>query len=168
MYPIFIQWQSACFGPMGPHVAIRQPKRHARMQAANGASFEEGLQAVQSKAQQQIALLLDAINAATVDEQAARQKRHTFTLEAVSDMGKLIAHARCICTFGTSCNALHKCTKSMLIISRADVVCCYDMESDTYSSLQGSRLHQNPYICRSHGQNRASCCMNKPCLHRLI
>ena len=65
------------------------------MQAAKGASFEEGLQAVQSKAQQQIALLIDAINAATVDEQAARQKRHTFTLEAVSDMGKLTAHANC-------------------------------------------------------------------------
>ena len=57
------------------------------MQAAKGSPFEEGLQAVQSRAEQQVALLADAIKAAIQDEQAARQKRHTFTLEAVSDMG---------------------------------------------------------------------------------
>ena len=34
-----------------------------------------------------MALLAAAIKAAIQDEQAARQKRHTFTLEAVSDMG---------------------------------------------------------------------------------
>ena len=62
------------------------------MQAAKGISFEDGLQAVQSRAQNQIALLADAINAAILDEQAARQKRHTFTLEAVADMSKLPAH----------------------------------------------------------------------------
>ena len=60
-------------------------------QAAKGVSFEDGLQAVQSRAHNQIALLADAINAATLDEQAARQKRHTFTLEAVADMSKLQA-----------------------------------------------------------------------------
>ena len=58
------------------------------MQAVKGASFEESLQVVQSKAQQQVALLGDEINAAILDEHAARQKRHTFTVEAVSDMSK--------------------------------------------------------------------------------
>ncbi len=58
------------------------------MQAAKGVSFEEGLQAVQTRAQQHIALLTEAINSAVLDEQAVRQKRHTFTLEAVADMSK--------------------------------------------------------------------------------
>ena len=58
------------------------------MQAAKGISFEEGLQAVQTRAQQHIALLTEAINSAVLDEQAVRQKRHTFTLEAVADMSK--------------------------------------------------------------------------------
>ena len=58
------------------------------MQAAKGISFEEGLQAVQARAQQHIALLTEAINSAVLDEQAVRQKRHTFTLEAVADMSK--------------------------------------------------------------------------------
>ena len=60
------------------------------MQAAQGASFEERLQAVQSKAQQQVALLTDDINAAVLAEHAARQKRHTFTVEAVADMSMLL------------------------------------------------------------------------------
>ena len=58
------------------------------MQAAKGISFEQGLQAVQTRAQQHIALLTEAINSAVLDEQAVRQKRHTFTLEAVADMSK--------------------------------------------------------------------------------
>ena len=58
------------------------------MQAAKGISFEQGLQAVQTGAQQHIALLTEAINSAVLDEQAVRQKRHTFTLEAVADMSK--------------------------------------------------------------------------------
>jgi len=58
------------------------------MQAAKGISFEEGLQAVQTRAQQHIALLTEAINSAVLDEQTVRQKRHTFTLEAVADMSK--------------------------------------------------------------------------------
>ena len=58
------------------------------MQAAKRASFEESLHVVQSKAQQQVALLGDKINAAILDENAARQKRHAFTVEAVSDMSK--------------------------------------------------------------------------------
>lgn len=59
----------------------------ACFQVAKGSSFEEGLQAVQGRAEQQVALLGGAIKTAIQDEQAARQKRHTFTLEAVSDMG---------------------------------------------------------------------------------
>lgn len=59
----------------------------ACVQAAKGSSFEEGLQAVQGRAEQQVALLAGAITTAIQDEQAARQKRHSFTLEAVSDMG---------------------------------------------------------------------------------
>ena len=42
---------------------------------------------MQSRAEQQIAALAAAIQATIQDEQAARQKRHSFTLEAVSDMG---------------------------------------------------------------------------------
>ena len=60
------------------------------MQAAEGVSFEESLQVVQSKAQQQVALLSDRITAALLDEHAARQKRHAFSVEAVSDMSELI------------------------------------------------------------------------------
>ena len=68
------------------------------LQAAKGSSFEAGLQAVQSKAEQQVAVLASAIKAAIQDEQAARQKRHTFTLEAVSDMGtQLLLTAACPC-----------------------------------------------------------------------
>lgn len=59
-----------------------------RFQAAKGSSFEAGLQAVQSRAEQQVSLLAGAIKAAIQEEQAARQKRHTFTLKAVSDMGE--------------------------------------------------------------------------------
>lgn len=62
------------------------------MQAAKGMSFEEGLQIVQSRAQQHIALLTEAINSAVLNEQAVRQKRHTFTLEAVTDMSKHAVH----------------------------------------------------------------------------
>ncbi|KAL0047708.1 hypothetical protein WJX82_009972 [Trebouxia sp. C0006] len=61
----------------------------ALLQAAKGVSFEEGLQAVQTRAQQHIALLTEAINSAVLDEQAVRQKRHTFTLEAVADMSQV-------------------------------------------------------------------------------
>ncbi|DBA83906.1 TPA: hypothetical protein ACH3X1_006411 [Trebouxia sp. C0004] len=61
----------------------------ALLQAAKGNSFEEGLQAVQTRAQQHIALLTEAINSAVLDEQAVRQKRHTFTLEAVADMSQV-------------------------------------------------------------------------------
>lgn len=45
---------------------------------------------MQGRAEQQVALLAGAIKAAIQDEQAARQKRHSFTLEAVSDMGMLL------------------------------------------------------------------------------
>ena len=62
------------------------------MQAAKDVSFEEGLQAVQTRAQQHIALLTDAINSAVLDEQAVRQRRHTFTLEVVADMSKHAVH----------------------------------------------------------------------------
>ncbi|KAL0028763.1 hypothetical protein WJX79_005643 [Trebouxia sp. C0005] len=61
----------------------------ALLQAAKGMSFEEGLQIVQSRAQQHIALLTEAINSAVLNEQAVRQKRHTFTLEAVTDMSQV-------------------------------------------------------------------------------
>lgn len=43
---------------------------------------------MQSRAEQQVLVLAGAIKAAIQDEQAARQKRHIFTLEAVSDMGE--------------------------------------------------------------------------------
>ena len=60
-------------------------------QAAKGSSFEAGLQAVQIRAEQQVAALAGVIKAAIQEEQAARQKRHTFTLQAVSDMGEQLA-----------------------------------------------------------------------------
>ena len=50
---------------------------------------------MQGRAEQQIAALAASIKAAIQDEQAARQKRHSFTLEAVSDMGT--AHSCHIC-----------------------------------------------------------------------
>lgn len=68
--------------------ARTQQKLRVWFQAAQGSSFEGALQAVQSSAEQQVAALAGAIKAAIQDEQAARQKRHTFTLEAVSDMGE--------------------------------------------------------------------------------
>jgi len=85
------------------------------MQAAKGISFEEGLQAVQTRAQQHIALLTEAINSAILDEQAVRQKRHTFTLEAVADMSK---HAVPIFSIGSAVSRYFRCRRCAMVLLR--------------------------------------------------